>query len=320
MQGRNPGRFQTLQAQLRLSHPRRLTVEGAALGEWDSLLPAFLLQCVDYCREQRIELDIRDIPEGVSRLLAVSTAVIPHQQPQRPRTSIVQLLRPARLLRNLAGELSESLAFLGEVTLAVLRLLSGRATTRLSDFRDYCYQAGPDAFAIISLTSVLVGMILAYLGAVQLRQFGAEIYVADLVVIGTLREMGVLMTAVVMAGRTGAAYAAQLGSMQSNDEIDAIVTMGISPVEFLVLPRMLALIAIMPLLTLYADLLGMLGGAAVAGSMGISWTQYLAQAEDALSFTHLGVGLLKSLVFAALIAHIAWQWRSARRTSLPLPN
>ena len=112
-------------------------------------------------------------------------------------------------------------------------------------------------------------MILAYLGAVQLQQFGAEIYVADLVVIGMLREMGALMTAVVMAGRTGAAYAAQLGTMQTNEEIDAIKTMGISPVEFLVVPRMLALVVMMPLLTIYANILGMVGGGIVAGGMAL---------------------------------------------------
>jgi phospholipid/cholesterol/gamma-HCH transport system permease protein len=145
-------------------------------------------------------------------------------------------------------------------------------------------------------------MILAYLGAVQLQQFGAEIYVADLVAIGMLREMGVLMTAVVMAGRTGAAYAAQLGTMQTNEEIDAIVTMGISPVEFLVMPRMLALVVVMPLLTIYADLLGMIGGGIVAGGMGITPLQYIQESQKAISLTHISVGLIKSVVFALLIA------------------
>jgi phospholipid/cholesterol/gamma-HCH transport system permease protein len=145
-------------------------------------------------------------------------------------------------------------------------------------------------------------MILAYLGAVQLQQFGAEVYVANLVTIGILREMGVLMTAVVMAGRTGAAYAAQLGTMQTNEEIDAITTMGISPVEFLVIPRLLALVVVMPLLTLYADLLGIVGGGIVAGGMGITPLQYITQAEQALAVNHLVVGLIKSVVFALLIA------------------
>ena len=186
--------------------------------------------------------------------------------------------------------------------IALLRLASGRANTRFSDFRLFCHQTGPGAFAIISLTSVLVGMILAYLGAVQLKMFGAEIYVADLVLIGMLREMGALMTAVVMAGRTGAAYAAQLGTMQTNEEIDAITTMGVSPMEFLVVPRLLALVLMLPLLTVYADALGVIGGGLVAGGMGITPLQYLSQIENSLSLTHLWVGLSKSVVFAVLIA------------------
>ena len=131
-------------------------------------------------------------------------------------------------------------------------------------------QAGPAAIGIVTLISVLVGMILAYLGSVQLRQFGAQIYVADLVGIGMVREMAALMTGVIMAGRTGAAYAAQLGTMQTREEIDAIRTLGMSPIEFLVLPRLLALVLVMPLLTLYAGVLGMCGGALVAIGMDVS--------------------------------------------------
>jgi phospholipid/cholesterol/gamma-HCH transport system permease protein len=302
VQGQDPGDFAALQSELLHSHPTKLTADGASLGDWDSILMAFLLQCYNHCREEGIEFATRNMPEGVTKLLAVSTAVPTHQAPTESRLSLLASLNPVQILRKVSGDLKESLAFIGEVTIALTRMLTGKANTRFSDFRDFCYQAGPDAFGIISLTSILVGMILAYLGAVQLKQFGAEIYVADLVVIGTLREMGVLMTAIVMAGRTGAAYAAQLGTMQTNEEIDAITTMGISPIEFLVLPRMLALIAVMPLLTLYADLLGIVGGGIVAGGMGISPIQYITQSEGALTFTHLAVGLIKSLVFAILIA------------------
>ena len=302
IQGQDPVDFAALQSELRLSHPKRLTADGSSLGEWDSILMAFLLQCYNHCREEGIEFVSREMPEGVAKLLEVATAVAPHEPPQEAPVSWLAAFNPLKILAGAIDDLKGSLAFIGEVTIALVRLMLGKATTRFSDFQNFCYQAGPDAFAIISLTSVLVGMILAYLGAVQLQQFGAEIYVADLVVIGMLREMGVLMTAVVMAGRTGAAYAAQLGTMQTNEEIDAITTMGISPIEFLVLPRMLALIAVMPLLTIYADLLGIVGGGIVAGGMGISPIQYINQAETALSLTHIMVGLIKGLVFAILIA------------------
>lgn len=301
-QGRDTGDFSALQTELSRYGPARLTADGSGLGAWDSVLMAFLLQCYNHCREHGIAFATANMPEGVEKLLAVATAVETHKQPQEPGQSRLAAFNPIRMLSGAAAEFRESLAFIGEVTIALFQLVTGRANTRFSDFRDFCYQAGPDAFGIISLTGVLVGMILAYLGAVQLLQFGAEIYVADLVVIGMLREMGVLMTAVVMAGRTGAAYAAQLGTMQTNEEIDAITTMGISPIEFLVMPRMLALIMVMPLLTIYADLLGILGGGIVAGGMGISPLQYISQAEHAISVTHILVGLLKSLVFAVLIA------------------
>lgn len=300
VQGVGAASFSALQSELaRTTH---LTADGGALGNWDSVLMAFLLQCHDYCQAHSIAFDIRNMPNGVEQLLAVATAVKAHEAPPTQSPSWLASLDPRHLLSELWETMRESLAFTGEVSIALARLVRGKANTRFSDFRSFCYQAGPDAFAIISLTSILVGMILGYLGAVQLQQFGAEIFVANLVVIGMLREMGVLMTAVVMAGRTGAAYAAQLGTMQTNEEIDAITTMGISPVEFLVLPRMLALIVIMPLLTVYANFLGILGGGIVAGSMGITPAQYIAQGLTALSFSHVFVGLLKSLVFATLIA------------------
>ncbi|MEM8659924.1 MAG: ABC transporter permease [Pseudomonadota bacterium] len=282
--------------------PARLVLDGSELEDWDSTLMAFMLQCHDYCQEHHTHFATRALPNGASKLLRLATAVPAHKPPQahKPRWHPVRSLRA--LINRLAGKIRDSLAFTGEVTIALGRLLTGRSNTRFEDFGHYCYQAGPNALGIISLTSVLVGMILAYLGAVQLQQFGAEIYVANLVTIGILREMGVLMTAVVMAGRTGAAYAAQLGTMQTNEEIDAIKTMGISPIEFLVIPRILALMVTMPLLTLYANMLGIVGGGIVAGGMGITPLQYFSQTEQALALNHLAVGLIKSLVFAVLIA------------------
>lgn len=294
--------FNKLKAGLASHDPHHLLVDGSKLGRWDSILVSFLLQCYNHCRERKIQFDTQNMPAGVTKLLAVATAVDTYEAPEEPRQSWLASFHPAQLLGSAKASLTENFGFIGALATALLRLLSGKATTRFSDFRNFCYQAGPNAFGIISLTSVLVGMILAYLGAVQLQQFGAEIYVANLVMIGMLREMGVLMTAVVMAGRTGAAYAAQLGTMQTNEEIDAITTMGISPVEFLIVPRVLALVVIMPLLTIYANLLGIVGGGIVAGGMGISPLQYISQSESAISLTHIMVGLLKSVVFAVLIA------------------
>lgn len=303
VQGRGGNSFDQVEADLLSSNTSELTVDGSELGSWDSALMAFLLRCHNACADANIVFKTREMPEGIDQLLGLATAVKPHKPIQGNKSSsLLSSLNPMAGLREAAAKLAESLGFIGEVLVALARLVSGKANTRLVDFWSFVHQAGPNAFGIISLTSVLVGMILAYLGAVQLQQFGAEIYVADLVVIGTLREMGVLMTAVVMSGRTGAAYAAQLGTMQTNEEIDAITTMGISPMEFLVIPRMLALVAVMPLLTVYANVLGVFGGSLVAAGMGISPIQYLNQTEAAITFTHIFVGLFKSLIFGVLIA------------------
>ncbi len=156
---------------------------------------------------------------------------------------------------------------------------------------------------IVTLVSVLVGIILAFVGASQLRIFGAEIFVANLVGLGMAREMGAMMTAIIMAGRSGAAYAAQLGTMQVNEEIDAFKTLGISPIEFLVFPRLLALIITMPLLCIYADFMGILGGAIVCATMlDISFYQYFQQIQSFVPPIHFMVGIAKAVIFGVLVA------------------
>ncbi|MFT6051333.1 MAG: phospholipid/cholesterol/gamma-HCH transport system permease protein [Halioglobus sp.] len=300
--GNRAAQFSQVRSQIYASAAHQLTVNGAALGQWDSSFMAFLLQCHNYCKTENIAFNTQNLPDGAMKLLAVATAVETHHRPRKPSQSWLKTLSPRKIFKDTIAHLSESVGFIGDVGVALGKMVVGKANTRMIDFKTFCFQAGPEAFSIIGLTSVLVGMILAYLGAVQLQQFGAEVYVADLVVIGTLREMGVLMTAIVMAGRTGAAYAAQLGTMQTNEEIDAITTMGISPIEFLVVPRMLALVVIMPLLTIYADLLGIVGGGIVAGGMGITPLQYINQGMTSISGTHIAVGLIKSVIFAMLIA------------------
>jgi phospholipid/cholesterol/gamma-HCH transport system permease protein len=159
-----------------------------------------------------------------------------------------------------------------------------------------------DALPIVSSISLLVGLILAFIGAVQLRQFGAQIYVADLVGIAVTREMAAVMTAIVLAGRTGAAFAAQIGTMQSNEEIDALTTLGIPPIEFLVLPRVLAMVLMAPLLTVYAMLMGMFGGFLIGiGMLDITPAGYLLQTQNAVSLTQMAIGVVKGVIFGALV-------------------
>jgi phospholipid/cholesterol/gamma-HCH transport system permease protein len=195
------------------------------------------------------------------------------------------------------------LHFLGEVTLSLLRLLRGRAQYRRSDLLLVLQDVGPHALPIVALISFLVGLIVAYMGAVQLSQFGAQIYIANLVGLGMTREMGALMTGIIMAGRTGAAFAAQLGTMQVNEEIDAFRTLGFNPVDFLVLPRILALVLVMPAMVLYADIVGITAGMFVSvTTFDISTFEYYQQTVRSMEWSHIWVGVIKGTVYGMLIA------------------
>lgn len=278
----------------------QLSLIGDELGEWDSMLMLFVMQCHRWCNLNSMTLDVQRMPFAVGKLLSVATAVTVYEPPQDTAADKRRLL--ARIEQNKTLiTLKEFLEFTGSFSKTLVKYLRGNANTRAVDILYFIEQVGPKALGIITLISVLLGMILAYLGSVQLRQLGAQVYVADLVSIGMTREMGALMTGVILAGRTGAAYAAQLGTMQVNQEIDALKVMAMSSMEFLVLPRMLALIFIMPLLVLYSDVLGMLGGAVVATGMDVSWMQYITQTKDSVDMVDILCGLIKSLFFAILI-------------------
>jgi phospholipid/cholesterol/gamma-HCH transport system permease protein len=285
------------------SPPRRITFDSEALGDWDSGLLMFLGRVAEATKQGGIEIDRSGLPKGVQRLLALAEAV-PERggaRDEKARPSFVSRVG----LATVAGidGAREFATFLGQVAIAMGALLRGRARFRWSDLWLYIQHAGADAIPIVSLISFLVGVIMAFVGAVQLEKFGAAIYVADLVGIGVVREMGAMMTGIVMAGRTGAAFAAQLGTMKVTQEIDALTTMGIDPLEFLVLPRALALLLMMPLLCLYSDLVGILGGAAIAhGMLGLSFPVYFQELFQAVTITDLVGGVFKASVYGALIA------------------
>ncbi|HSI49875.1 MAG TPA: ABC transporter permease [Ideonella sp.] len=193
--------------------------------------------------------------------------------------------------------------FIGDVLLGLGRLLRGRSTMRLSDLVYQIDQAGPRSVAIVSLVSGLVGVILAYMGAVQLQRFGAQTYIADLVTIGAVREVAALMTGIILSGRIGAAYAAQLASMQANEEIDALKAMGVNPIDHLVLPRLLALTLVAPLLTAYAAIVAVAAGWLIAVAIfGVAPAEYIYKSSQVLTLTHVNVGLAKGTVYCLLVA------------------
>ena len=282
--------------------PRRLVFETDVLAGWDSGLLTFLLAVLSRCRQLGVEVDRHGLPEGVKRLLALATAV-PARSGRHGREPEPALARVGGAALGWWIGFGETLAFIGEAFLSLVRLFAGKARFRQSDLLLVVQDCGAQSLSIVALINFLVGLILGFVGAIQLRRFGAQIYVADLVGIGMLRDIAPIMTGIIVTGRTGASFAAQLGTMEANGEIDALRTLGIPPMDFLVLPRLVALSLMMPLLCLYADLLGIFGGLVVAGSMlDISPTQYLLETNHAIHLNDLFLGLFMSAVFGVLVA------------------
>lgn len=278
-----------------------LVVEG--VQDWDSLLLSQLYHAHAWAQRQAIKVEDSNLPDGLRQLLALSVAV-----PARA-TAGAAASGPRGLawlgeqaLRQWSG-LINFLNFTGEFVQALTRLLRHQARFRWSDFAQAFQACGPGALPIVATISLLVGTILAFLGSLQLEMFGAQIFIADLVALGMAREMGSLMTGIIMAGRTGAAYAAQIGTMQVNEEVDALRTLGFDPMEFLVLPRALALFLAMPLLSLFATFIGMLGGALVGIlMMDLTAVQFWHQLHGALGLDDLISGLLKASIYGVLVA------------------
>ena len=282
--------------------PVRIAFDLRELGPWDSGLMSFVTRVGDLARERKIPLDEATLPDGLRRLLMLATRV-PGQDARHAEEPQSRLARIGLLAIAAWHEIVTMVEFVGEITLAFGRLFRGKARFRARDFWLLVQQTGADALPIVTLISFLVGTIFAFVGAVQLERFGATIYVADLVGIAVVREMGAVMTAIVMAGRTGAAFAAQLGTMKVTQEIDALTTMGFSPLDFLVLPRILALCLMMPLLCLYADALGVLGGSVIGiGMLKLPPITYFNQTFHAVALSDLNGGILKASVYGVLVA------------------
>jgi len=282
---------------------RKIVFDSKQLVEWDSGLLTFFKRLRKFCQEQKIQLDSSGLPQGARQLLALAAAV-PEKKDAHKEKKLVPFLA---VVGNEAIDFFQStgkmLEFIGTTTVAFVRLLRGQARFRSTDLFLTIEACGAQALPIVSLISFLVGLILAFIGAIQLQLFGAQIYVADLVGIAMVRLMGAIMTGIVMAGRTGGAFAAQIGTMQVNQEINALQTMGISPIEFLVLPRMLALTLMMPLLCLYANIMGILGGMVVGvGLLDIGFIQYYNKTAAAVRLWDLGIGIFSGLVFGVIVA------------------
>ena len=298
----SPGEKEALSGILRHPRVKEIGFDTTKLINWDSAILVFLRTVFLWAQQQQIPVNLEGLPRGLQKLLNLATAV-PERETGRDPMETSLLSRIGDVSINVTRSTAETLEFVGEVFLSFMRFLRGKARFRRYDFLQVLQETGAQALPIVSLITFLMGVILAFVGAVQLQQFGAEIFVADLVAIGMVREMGALMTAIILAGRSGAAFAAQLGTMMVNEEIDAFKTMGFSEMDFLVLPRLLALSLMVPLLALYADFLGIIGGAVVSITMlDISVLQYFEQTRSALTPLHFILGLIKAAIYGALVA------------------
>jgi phospholipid/cholesterol/gamma-HCH transport system permease protein len=281
----------------------RVVLIDGGMGAWSSPLIAFLLRCHELCTERGIAIDLSGIPEGAGHLLELAAAVPEKKDAHRvdPKKSTLYCLGKDTI-RFFVGAV-EIIRFIGESTMAFKRMLAGKARFRWSDTFLIMQECGAEALPIVAMISLLTGMILGFVGSINLQAFGAAILVADLVALGVVREMGCIMAGVIMAGRTGAAFAAQLGTMKVNEEIDSFRTFGFSPIDFLVLPRMIALMLMMPLLCVFADLFGMLGGLVVSVSiLDVSLMEYVNQTLNSIGVIDFATGVVKGSFFGMLIA------------------
>jgi len=282
---------------------RQAVFETRDLSGWDSGLLTFLIKVIGLCSQLNVQVEEDGLPPGVQRLLALASAVPERKDVQKEETRISFLEGLGNWAVSFQRANHEVISFIGEVSVAFVALLRGKSKLRRADLFVIIQECGAQALPIVSLISFLVGLILAFIGAIQLKIFGAQIYVASLVGIGMVRALAAVMTGIIMAGRTGASFAAQLGAMQTNEEIDALRTLNISPIEFLVLPRMLALSLMMPLLSLYANLMGILGGMVIGVFfLDLNFREYYNKTLEAVTLNDVWVGLFSASVFGVLVA------------------
>ena len=294
--------YVTETAQRRHVHSQ-ITVTLSSVQIWDSGLLVFLTNLKRLLEAKGLTFIDAELPAQIRALLQLAFSVDAREGASRcpKRRGFIEELGEKTLI--LYRHVLAVISFIGDFAIGCARLCLGTSRMRLKALLFAIERAGPDAFPIVTLISVLVGIILAFIGSVQLVQFGAQIYIANLVAVGMTREMGPIMVGIILAGRNGAAYAAELGAMQANEEIDALKTFGVSPIDFLVMPRVLALFLMTPLLCAYADILGILGGAIVTFSVvQISPLLFWEQTMGALTLNDFLLGLTKSVVFGILVA------------------
>jgi phospholipid/cholesterol/gamma-HCH transport system permease protein len=272
----------------------RVRIEGSSLAEWDIGLATALWALRSRLQQQGLQVEWSGLPTGLGEVLELAQPGVAAREPALPQRSA---------LRRALHEAHLTVSFFGEVLIALARWLGGAARVRGGDVLRQLDQTGPRSAPIVLLSCALVGVMLAYMGGAQLERIGAQGFLAGVVTVGMVRELAGLMTGVILSGRIGAAYAAQLATMQAGEEIDALRVLGVDPVVHLVLPRLLALLLMAPALLACGALAGMAAGAVPAVLVyGVGAAEYLQQSLRAMTATHLWIGLFKGMLYAALVA------------------
>ena len=294
---------ETLPAVSRLGSGDDLVLDADGVKTCDGAGEALVVELFRRAARQGFALTCRDKGRIVERTLSLFEVASFGEDPAtvNPQRNTHTNVQVGQAAVRIYGDVCEQLAFLGEVAVSGFSLLFRPGRLRLHDTLLHFERAGIDALPITLLIGFLLGLILAFLSAASLRQFGVEIYVADLIAIGLFRELGPLITAIILAGRTGSAFAAELGTMKVNEEIDALTTFGLPPVAFLALPRVLAATLVMPILSIFAVLAGLLGGLAVLTSMDIPAVTYWQHVIRSSSMTNILLGLVKAAVFGLIV-------------------
>jgi phospholipid/cholesterol/gamma-HCH transport system permease protein len=282
------------------SRPACVKVTLKDLENWDSALLLFLFEAQKWCVAAKATLDASELPPKIRKLLGQIVAAQGKDEPVDRFENPITLIGLA--VFDVWAKIKQISNFVGECTLATVRLAKNPVRFRWKDCVSEMQQCGAMALPIVGLIGLLVGLTLAYTAAVLLREFGADIYVANFVGLVMVREMGPMMTGIILAGRTGAAFAATLGNMKAGEEIDAFETFGIRSVDFLVMPRIIAVTLMTPLLTLYANMLGIVGGLFVAaGVLSIPPNAYWIQMQSSIDLSDLCSGVIKSITFGGII-------------------
>jgi phospholipid/cholesterol/gamma-HCH transport system permease protein len=273
----------------------------SAVTGWDSSLVSVITAFVKKCQARGVTLETASGPPGIQQLAKMALAV-PERHVEQPPAKEMFFTRLGKAGISVGSSVVEVFTFTGLAFLALGRLVRGRAVFRWDDTWLIVQRVGAEALGIVAMINFLIGVIVGFVGAVQLREFGATIFMATLVGVAMARELGCIMTGIIMSGRTGASFAAEIGSMKASQEIDALRTLGLSPMDFLVLPRLIAMVLMMPLLTIYGNVVGMIGGAVLAPGFGISFQQYYDQLVSSVHMTNYLAGVVKSFFFGAIVA------------------